>query len=246
VTKTEPKQATPEQAQNFTKRIDAEFEKFSKVKGQINSTWWTLGCLVRDAIELCVPKVLNLAVDEWMGKRFKESKAKVYRALAIARSLAHLPKKTLMQLTEANAYELARLPIIRMKSPNAKERKQRTVWIKMALTMSAEDFKKSVADALRGKTEKDESFQKSKYVPGLKLPIELIGKWDSAMEKIAAIMHVDMQEKKGRYIIVLEAISVLIDSTPIQVLKTELKGDDEAPTVSGLGLGQGSRAQNSR
>jgi hypothetical protein len=197
--------ATKAQAEKLTAEVVAEWKKMER-------SWWALGKKVSMCLERRVPAALGMNARDWMEKSVPGSSSKSWRALRIVRALEGIPEKEVKQLTEGNAFALARLP--------EKKRKSRE-WVKKAIETPNAQFQEAVEAEREQRTgQKRESFVTLR----LSMPQTVFEQWESGIKRLAEILEIDIEGNEGRRIMVYEAIARLLIDTPEDALRGELIG----------------------
>lgn len=175
--------ATPEEAKATTTQVKEIFEKMGR-------SWWELGAAVKKAIEARVPEALGKSAHEWMEHCFGDSWLKIYRAHRIMKAMQGVEMDKLTQISEGNAYALARLPEKDRKAPET---------IKKAIELKNEDFKELVDKKIAKKTGINDPMVKLTDALGFSTAPKSFGEVvKAAIQKAAQVLSADIDTKQGR------------------------------------------------
>lgn len=199
--------ATEREAHDASETIRTHFSK-------METAWFDLGRMVRDALNRQVPSVLGMTAIDWLRSCVGASVSKVYRSLRIVKALEAVPEVVLQQLTEGKAYQLTRL-----------QPKDRTsdAWIEKALELDNDAFQGAVDTHIYKKTG-------LAIEPRVTVSVRMDGSvaklWKEAEEKLARVMELDILTKPGLRAQVFEGLATLVMTTDEAILRAEMVGDD--------------------
>lgn len=212
--------ATKAQAEKLTAKVVAQWRSMER-------SWWALGRLVNECLKKHVPAALGMNAHDWIGKNLPGSTSKAWRSLRIARALEGIPEKSVAQLTEGNAFALARLP--------EKKRKSKE-WIEKAIKTPNEQFEQDVeAERTHTTGQPRETFLTLR----MSMPKAVYDQWEAGIKRLADILGIDIEQNEGRRIMVYEAIARLLNDTPEDALKGEIVGQYREELIRAKAAGAG-------
>lgn len=201
--------ATEKDAKSITNALREDFKKFT-------AQWWEMGQRVKDALDRSVPAALGMNAHEWMMSVFGESAsvAKIMRSLRIARALNGLPEEKVKMLTEGKAYALTQV-----------REKDRQELLELAITASNDEFSQIVEEK---RQEYGIAPSEERVHITVTVDKSVAEAWEEAEKKVARLNELDIEMKPGLRAQVFEAIAVLINSTPDEVLMADTTGETMA------------------